>query len=361
MIGKASASPTPGRPSRGQSPGCSRWGLARRVGLALLMQVCAMGQSPLPPLDLTAQQWNGDAICYSGYRLGQHPDRQAFPSEAQVLEDLRILDRHWRLIRMYGSDQHSRDVLVTIRKHRLKLRVMLGIWLSGKPEKLAENSRQVASGIRLAREFPDIVAAVSVGNEALVAWSDHRMSEDALMDHLRQVKASVTCPVTVADDFLYWVQPGNKLTQHIDFITLHSYPIWGHQDIDEGLSSTIDKFDQVRRAYPGKTIVFGEVGWASYTEPHAQHVPRAGDEAKQKRYFQEIHAWARSRGVTTFFFEAFDEPWKGEGTEGHWGVFSVDRKAKPAVLDLFPDLKANHPTSPSYEAPSGGTRKPAGK
>jgi exo-beta-1,3-glucanase (GH17 family) len=34
-----------------------------------------------------------------------------------------------------------------------------------------------------------------------------------------------------------------------------------------------------------------------------------------------------------FFFEAFDEPWKGDpgevlGAEKHWGVFRVDRTAK---------------------------------
>jgi len=347
-------------PARGQSRLGRAWLLAKRAGLILLVQVGILGQATPPP-DLTKQQWNGNAICYSGYRRGQHPDQRLFPTSAQVLEDLRILERHWRLIRLYGSDQHSRDVLATIRKHRLKLHVMLGIWLSGKPEKLAENPGQVATGIQLAREFPEIVAAVSVGNEALVSWSDHRMAERDLIDLVRQVKAAVTCPVTVADDFLYWAQPGNKLPQHLDFITLHSYPIWGHQDIDEGLSSTIDKFDQIRRAYPGKAIVFGEVGWASYTEPHAQHVPGAGDEAKQKRYFQEVNAWAKRHGVTTFFFEAFDEPWKGTGTEGHWGVFSVDREAKPAVLDLFPDLKPSRPTSPSHEPRQGGSRKSPGQ
>jgi len=361
VTGRRPGDPASAGPSRAQSwLGRARL-LAKRAGLILLVQVAALGQAAPPPLDLTKQQWNGNAICYSGYRRGQHPDRRVFPTRAQVLEDLRILDRHWRLIRLYGSDQHGRDVLATIRKHRLKLRVMLGIWLSGKPEKVAENPGQVATGIQLAREFPEIVVAVSVGNEALVSWSDHRMAEDDLIDLVRQVKAAVTCPVTVADDFLYWAQPGNKLPQHLDFITLHSYPIWGHQDIDEGFSSTVDKFEQIHRAYPGKAIVFGEVGWASYTEPHTQHVPRAGDEAKQKRYFEEINAWARTTGVTTFFFEAFDEPWKGKGTEGHWGVFTVDRKAKPVVLDLFPELKAKHPTSPSYDTPSGGTRKTAGK
>jgi exo-beta-1,3-glucanase (GH17 family) len=37
--------------------------------------------------------------------------------------------------------------------------------------------------------------------------------------------------------------------------------------------------------------------------------------------------------VTVFFFEAFDEPWKGDqnnatGAEKHWGLFRVDRTPK---------------------------------
>lgn len=343
--------------TRGLSLFPGAWALARRVGFSMLVQGMVLGQGTPPRIDLAKQQWNGNAICYSGYRLGQHPDRQSFPREFQVLEDLKILERNWRLIRVYGSDQHSRDVLATIRKHRLNLRVMLGIWLSGKAEKQADNQRQIAVGIQLAQEFPKIVAAVNVGNEALVSWSDHRMTEASMIDWVRQVKAAVKCPVTVADDFLYWQQPGNKLVRYLDFITLHSYPIWGHQDIDEGLPSTLAKFDQIRNLYPGKTIVFGEVGWATYTEPHAQHVPGAGDELKQKRYYEEINAWARKNGVTTFFFEAFDEPWKGEGTEGHWGLFSADRKAKLVMREWFPDLVPDAPTSPGYGQSSNDTRK----
>ena len=55
--------------------------------------------------------------------------------------------------------------------------------------------------------------------------------------------------------------------------------------------------------------------------------------------------------MTTFYFEAFDEPWKGVGTEGHWGLFSVDRKAKLAMQGLYPELMPTGPTSPSYDAP----------
>ncbi|MFY9855331.1 MAG: glycosyl hydrolase family 17 protein, partial [Terracidiphilus sp.] len=158
---------------------------------------------------------------------------------------------------------------------------------------------------------------------------------------------TVKCPVTVADDFIYWRQQ-SKLAEHVDFIIMHAYPIWGREDIDTAMASTIKDFESVRKAHPGKTIVLGEAGWASYTTGD-QHVPRAGDERKQKLYFEELTAWAKANSVTTFFFEAFDEPWKGKGTEGHWGLFSVDRRAKLAMQGLYPELMPAGPTSPSYD------------
>lgn len=316
--------------------------------LSFLLLLAASTAGWTRGVDLAKQRWHGDAICYSGYRTGQHPDKHLFPTQTQVLEDLRILEKHWKLIRVYGSDQHAKDILEVIRRNKLGLKVMLGMWLSGKEDKLAENDRQISYGCQLANEYPDIVVAVNVGNEALVSWSDHRMTEAQMIESVKRVRKVVKCRITVADDVLYWIQPGNQLAQHLDFITLHTYPLWGGQDIENGLSGTVANFEKVAKAFPGKTIVLGEVGWASYTVGD-KHAPRAGDEVKQKRYFEELNAWAKAHQVTAFIFEAFDEPWKGDGTEGHWGLFSEGRKAKLVMRELYPELKPDGPTSPSYD------------
>jgi exo-beta-1,3-glucanase (GH17 family) len=238
--------------------------------------------------------------------------------------------------------------LKVVREKHLPIKVVLGIWLTGAPGHEAENETQMTAGIRLARQFPDVVAAVSVGNEALVSWSDHRMTEAQVIAAVERVKKAVSSPVTVADDYLYWINPDAALVKHVDFITLHTYPVWGNVDIDGGLSGTVANYKKVQQAHPGKTIVLGELGWPSYTVGE-RHVPRAGDERKQKLYFQQISEWAQANQVTAFIFEAFDESWKGTGTEGHWGLFSERRKAKPAVLELYPELKPDQPTSPSYD------------
>jgi exo-beta-1,3-glucanase (GH17 family) len=273
--------------------------------------------------DLAVQQWNGNAIAYSGYRLGQSPNAKNYPTQAHVLE--------------------------VIQRNKLGIKVMLGIWLDSNAGHEGENAEQIANGIRLANKFDSIVLAVSVGNEILVSWSDHKLTEGKTIEYVEQVKKAVRCPVTVADDFLYWRQQQAKLADHVDFITMHTYPMWGHEDIDTAMASTIKDYESVCKAHPGKTVVIGEAGWASYAVG-GKFVPRAGDEKKQKRYYEELTAWAKANKVTTFFFEAFDEPWKGAGTEGHWGLFSVDRKAKLAMQGLFQELMPVGPTSPNYDS-----------
>ena len=58
----------------------------------------------------------------------------------------------------------------------------------------------------------------------------------------------------------------------------------------------------------------------------------------QQQYLSELMDWAEKNQVLVYFFEAFDEPWKGDpqntlGAEKHWGFFKVDRTPKRVILD----------------------------
>ena len=48
--------------------------------------------------------------------------------------------------------------------------------------------------------------------------------------------------------------------------------------------------------------------------------------------------WANKSGISLFFFEAFDEPWKdpnsADGSENHFGLFTVDGQAKYVLWDM---------------------------
>ena len=295
------------------------------------------------------------AVAYSGFREGQHPDRgdgAVNPSAEEILEDLEILVAHgFRLIRMYDSGGNTRDTLEIIRQHDLPIKVLQGIWLDAEfsnhegcpwldepipEEKLAanrlKNGAEIERGIGLAREFEDIVIAVNVGNEALVDWNDHMVPLEQVIAYVRQVKGAIEQPVTVADNYVWWTREGAPLVAEVDFLGVHTYPAWEEKTIDEGLAFTIENIRGVREAHPDKPIAILEAGWATVASEFGERA----SEANQKRYYNEMLDWARETNTTVFFFEAFDEPWKGDpnnplGAEKHWGLFNVDRTPKAVM------------------------------
>jgi exo-beta-1,3-glucanase (GH17 family) len=61
-------------------------------------------------------------------------------------------------------------------------------------------------------------------------------------------------------------------------------------------------------------------------------------EAEQKQFFEELTEWSQANKVVTFYFEAFDENWKGgrhpDEVEKHWGLYRADRSPKPAISSI---------------------------
>lgn len=291
-------------------------------------------------------------MSYSGFRDGQHPDRGAGavnPGREEILEDLGILVSHdFRLIRVYDCKENTRTTLELIREHDLPVKVLLGIWLDAEisnhegcawlhhpiPEdELAANAlgneREIETGIELAREYEDIVVAINVGNEALVDWNDHRVPLEKVIEYVERVKASATQAVTVADNYAWWAEEGAPLAEVVDFLGVHTYPVWEHKTIEDGLAYTIENVERVQAALPDKPIVILEAGWPTV----AAEFPEQANEENQVRYYREMLAWATQTNTTVFFFEAFDEPWKGDpgnadGAEKHWGIMNVDRTPK---------------------------------
>jgi exo-beta-1,3-glucanase (GH17 family) len=295
------------------------------------------------------------AIAYSGFREGQHPDRgdgAINPSEEETLEDLKILENAgFGLIRLYDCDENSQMVLEVIQEKKLPIKVLLGIWLDAEisnhqgcewltepiaEEKLLENTKknmaEVQRGIELANTYSDVVVAVNVGNEALVSWNDHMVTLDSIIAYVRQVKAGIEQPVTVADNYEWWIQEGAPLAAELDFIGVHTYPAWENKPIEEALSYTIQNIEDVHAALPDSKIAILEAGWAT---TGIEFGDRASED-NQLRHYNELKAWATSVNTTVFFFEAFDEPWKGHlenvnGAEKHWGIYFVDRTPKKVM------------------------------
>ena len=302
------------------------------------------------------------AVCYSGFRKGQHPDRgngAKNPTDEQVLEDLAILSRdgHFRMIRLYDSQANSEAVLRLIKDHGLDIKVLLGVWLSAEvsnpncpwhpqptsQEELdankAKNRRELDDAIALENRYPDIVAAVAVGNEILVNWSGQMIPVESVIEYVHHVKQHIEQPVTVADNHEWWAKHGQALAGELDFVSVHVYALWEGKPIDEALAFDIQNIQAVRNALPDSRLVITEAGWATVA---SEFDGRAG-QVEQKRYFEELNAWAAQMNISVFFFEAFDESWKGDpnnlqAAEKHWGLFTEDREPKQVMQGMYPDM-----------------------
>jgi exo-beta-1,3-glucanase (GH17 family) len=301
-------------------------------------------------------EWIGNAVSYGCYRQGQAPGLKG-PSDKEIFEDLNIIMQHWNMIRVYGADDDTERILKVIKEYNMPLKVMLGVWLENevdRPEIKRENTHQVLKGIKLGNEYHDIIAAINVGNETQVFWSEHRMEQQDLLRYIRMVRKHVPVPVTTADDYKFWGSPESKMIAcEVDFIVVHIYALWNGKTLENAIE-WMEKifYQEVRAVHPDKEIAIGETGWATtynsdQTGPGEQGSLIKGEVSldAQENYLIQLNNWLNKHQITTFLFEAFDEPWKGGGEESdpsevekHWGVFYENRKPKES-FQKFQDYR----------------------
>ena len=215
-------------------------------------------------------KWIGIGISYGSYRDGESPHKGSVSSEKDILQDMRLLTAHsdnpWNLIRMYAADAASEQVLKTIKKHNLPIKVMQGAWLSS-TQTDEKNEQQISEVIRFANEYKDIVVTVNLGNEIFVDWSAHKLDVSDYPKYLAWVKKVQTqtgVPVTLADDYNFWNKPwSQEIAQALDYIVLHAYAMWNSQPLENALPWTEKTFHDIQALHATKQIVLGESGWAT--------------------------------------------------------------------------------------------------
>jgi len=330
------------------------------------------------------------AISYGGYR---HADHDIEPTLSELKEDMRILAALGiKVLRTYKVHlPHAANVLQAIRELKsedsdFEMYVMLGAWIDCKnawtelePDHQNESERnaiEIDEAVRLAKEYPDIVKVIAVGNEAMVKWATSYYVQPWVIlkwvNHLQELKKSGELPtdlwITSSDNFASWgggedqyhVEDLNKLIKAVDFLSVHTYPMhdthynplfWGVLEEEGDLTET-EKIEQAMEraktyaenqynsvvAYMeslgvSKPVHIGETGWASFSNGHyGNDGSKATDEYKEALFYEKMREWTNTEGISCFYFEAFDEPWKDAanpgGSENHFGLFTVDGKAK---------------------------------
>ncbi len=300
---------------------------------------------------------HGNAICYSGYREDQSPLEGVFPTYEQIREDLLILKKNWKHLRLYDCSPHAETVLKVIHDEGLPFQVMLGLDMAAEmsnphcpwgadfsEETLAanreRNHQEIERAIALASRY-DSVASVSVGNEASVEWTDHMVPVERLVSHVKELKEAIKQPITFCENYVPWTYKLEPLVEVLDFISVHTYPAWEYRNMDDALEYTRDNYHSVVDHYPGKPVVITEAGWTTASNGRGIEPWNASEEL-QAHYYEELMEWTNREKVLTYVFEAFDEPWKGSPDslepEKHWGLFNVDRTPKLVMRETYAEL-----------------------
>ena len=336
------------------------------------------------------------AISYGGYR---QTSRDIQPSISQLKEDMKILYAMGiRILRTYNVQlAQAPNLLKAIRElkqedQQFEMYVMLGAWIDCKnawtdqpPNHELEsdqNKAEIERAVALANEYPEIVKIIAVGNEAMVKWAASYYVQPRVIlkwvNYLQNLKKEEKLPkdlwITSSDDFASWgggeeryrIKDLEELVKAVDYVSMHTYPyhnshynpaFW-YSPEDADSISDIEKVDAaMQRAVDfaknqytrvseyiksigvSKPIHIGETGWATISNGfYGQDGSRASDQYKEALYYELMREWTNKAGISCFYFEAFDEPWKDahnpKGSENHFGLITVDGKAKYVLWDM---------------------------
>ncbi len=348
--------------------------------------------------DMTAKEILGNpnyqAISFGGYRT---TTREVQPTVEELKEDLKILSAMGiRLLRTYNvfydEAKHLLQAITELKQENaeFEMYLMLGAWIDCKNarkshphhhEESEENQAEIARAVELTNKYPDIVKIIAVGNEAMVKWATSYYVEPQIIlnwvNHLQALKKKGELPkdlwITSSDNFASWGGGGteyhvpalNELIRAVDFLSVHTYPMhdthynpsfWGLREDEQTLSKTEkieaamlrardyskNQYEQVvaymKSIGVDKPVHIGETGWASLSNDfYGNDGSRATDEYKSSRYYQLTREWTNKAGLTCFYFEAFDEPWKDAGnelgSENHFGLINIHSQAKQMLWD----------------------------
>lgn len=281
-------------------------------------------------------EWEGriGGFAFSAFQRDQNPFERIYPTPQELESDLKVLARYSERVRAYTSTENPSlpDVV-----QALGMKLTAGAWLDRRRD---NNGRELEALIQAAASHPAIDRVI-VGNEVLLRGD---LSLDQLIEYLDEARARLAVPVSTAEPWHVWIK-NPRLAEHVDYITIHLLPYWEGVPRRDAIADVLKRYDEIRKAFPDKPVVIGEVGWPTNGDRFRFANPSIPNQARFLREFFEV---AEERRLDYYVMEAFDQPWKieGEGRVGaYWGMFDASRELKypltgPVVDDPHWPFKA---------------------
>ncbi len=274
-------------------------------------------------------------VAFSPYVGKITPDYGAPPYKELIntLLDKLVKDTPFRCIMTYGVINGLEAIFPAAEARHLK--VIAIIWLD---KDLAVNAQSIASGIKLAKEFPKTIIKLSCGSEVRTR---HNYAFDGEISRcIKELRnAGVAQPITTIDTWWEWCNRDLKCNQtsfsaQVDWIGINVFPWWENKHsgvhpcipAEQAADFHLARREEVRSVNPDKDVIITEFGWPNAPEGGSetnvntkQHCGVAGQK-NQALVVQSTFKKLAAKQASGVVFEAFAENWK-PSNEGNFGSF----------------------------------------
>jgi exo-beta-1,3-glucanase (GH17 family)/cellulose synthase/poly-beta-1,6-N-acetylglucosamine synthase-like glycosyltransferase len=257
-------------------------------------------------------------FAFSPFRIGEDPTHKEMPTDAEIDQDLQLLEGKTLAVRTYSNYGTLAHVPQLAERHGIN--VTVGAWIENHND---ANEAELDTAIDLARSHINVVRVI-IGNEVVLRGD---IPIEQLEKYLDKARDAIGQPVSTAEPWHVWLAHP-ELADHVDFIGVHLLPYWEGVNVDTAVDYSFAQFRRLQKAFPGKPIVVAEIGWPSRGRTRENAVASDAAEALFLRRFLKR---AEKEQIVYYVMEAFDQPWKAyqEGAVGsYWGVYDVERKPK---------------------------------
>lgn len=262
--------------------------------------------------EYSALQFVSPAIAYQPRNFP--PGAEDSPSSRkQIIEELHTLHTHgFQSLVTYSSRGVLGDIPEIAREEGFSGTVIMGVWDIFSEDEWEHALSQQA-----------FVNGYCLGNEGLGI----RYTANELADKMAKLKKITGKPVSTTEPIDRYLQGPYRewLLTHSDWLFPLAQPFWAAQFEPQRAVDWIVVRSDYLESISGRNVILKEVGF-----PTA--LSRGQTEDDQLAFFQAL----QPTGLTYFYFEAFDQPWKHHvfrepEFEAHWGLHRADGTPKKVM------------------------------
>jgi exo-beta-1,3-glucanase (GH17 family) len=311
--------------------------LALIAPLAAAQPVCERGAAAeAARARLAHLMTQGRFITYEPTSLQVVDGRVHDADPASIRADLEVLRPHFDALITYDA-VHGAQAIPAIAS-ALKFRALvIGVWDPANPA-------QLDAALAAARDYPQLVIGLSLGNESIFA---RRSSFGQMVAAIAAVRARAPrLAVSTTEPFHLYEEPGAAPVLGVmDFLLVNVHPVfqpWFRGATDATAAQfVVNVAADLAQRFCGPILV-KETGVPT-APASAGYSPE-----RQAAFYAELHTRMPGSAAHAFaYFSAFDAPWRTHDAgpvagavtgpeEAHWGLYDDQRRPKPAALALPP-------------------------